>query len=64
MAANMAAKFMENEYIHKISCYNMLSVCFLDSKIVSMIRKYYNHKPQANPVAPRGKRFIEEKMCK
>ena len=29
MAANMAANFMENEYIHKISCYNMLPVNFL-----------------------------------
>ena len=26
MAANMAANLMENEYIHKISCYNMLPV--------------------------------------
>ena len=28
MAANMAANFMENEYIHKISCYDILPVCF------------------------------------
>ena len=34
MAANMAANFMENEYIYKISCYNMLPVCFWTQNVL------------------------------
>ena len=34
MAANMAANFMENEYIHDISCYNMLQVCFWTQNVI------------------------------
>ena len=34
MAANMAANMRENEYIHKISCYNMLPVCFWTPNVI------------------------------
>ena len=34
MAANMAANFMENEYIHKISYYNVLPVCFCTQRVI------------------------------
>ena len=38
MAAKMAADFIENKYIHQISCYNML-LCFWTQNVNNRIKE-------------------------